>query len=368
MRSKAIFEVNINSFKKNLELIQKQCSQSELLLMVKANAYGHGAIPITQYAIEAGVKSFGLATMQEAVELRDKNPDPSIEFYVFSETELDKLELWKKKYLDLQIIPVIENLDELERVALDQDLSKVKIALKVNIGMNRFGIKKHEINRVCEILKKYKRDIYHLIGHLPCSPDLKKVNETKEQIDLFNNMKKEIEDYGVDIGHCSVSNSGAIERGLGLDYDFVRPGLLAYGCLSTKDNPMGWKGSIISSLKAKPLKTFPIKKGELFGYGSSPSPDDGHVVVIPLGYADGLTQNYSNVEFKCGDKAGRLIGYVNMDVCFLLFQDAYKQGGWIEVWGSSSQDFARLAKTTKIITYQLLCQISSRVPRFYKMS
>lgn len=368
MRSKAVFEVNINSFKKNLKLIQKRCPQSNILLMIKANAYGHGAIDIAGYAVDNGIKSFGLATMQEAVPIRQSLDDTRINFYAFSETELDDLDLWKKNYLHLNIIPVIENLDELERILNDPDLSDLKIALKFNIGMNRFGLSSSEVEIACEKLKNHKRQIFHLMGHLPCSPDLKKLKKTQQQISLFNQIKKRIEGLGVKVLHSSVANSGAIERGLGIDHDFIRPGLIAYGPLSTKDNPMGWKGEMISSLKAKPLKVFPIQEGDLFGYGSTPSPANGYIAVIGLGYADGLTQNYASIEFRSGQQNGRVIGYVNMDISYILFEKPIEHGDWIEIWGSSPQAFAHIAKKTQVINYQLLCQISLRVPRLYKMS
>lgn len=372
MRSKAFLEVDLNLLAQNLNLIKKQYPKTHILMMVKANAYGHGDKAIVEACIKQGVQDFGLATMQEALELRKSFPSDDIHFYAFSETELVDINRWKKNYLDKNIYPVIENNNELHTVLSDPELRQLKIVLKFNIGMNRFGINQNDLEETISLLKKYKRNIYHLLGHLPCANELKKLDKTKHQISYLQEIKNKIIAENININHASVCNSAAIERGLAQsgDFDFIRPGLLAYGPMGTKDNPMGWKGSMISSLKAIPLKSFPITKGEEFGYGATLAPESGIVAILPLGYADGVTQNYSAIEFSWGSLKGKMIGYSNMDICFVLFEKLPNDhdGLPVIVWGHNPHAFAHSTKKMKINQYQRLCQISSRVPRLYKMS
>ena len=369
MRSRAYLEVDLKLFAKNLSQLTKQYPNSKTLLMVKANAYGHGDKQIVKEAIEQGVCDFGLATVQEAIKLRETFTQRSIRFYIFSETELDDLNTWKKDYLNLDLIPVIENYDQLARILPDTAFDSMPIVLKVNIGMNRFGFNQEEFEQSCELLKQHNKSIFHLMGHLPCASDVKKIEVTNKQIESFNDFKTMAVSLGINVNHSSVCNSAAIERGMaiGYDFDYIRPGLIAYGAIGTRDNPSGWKGKIISSLKAKPLKIFTIEKDQEFGYGLTKSPRDGVVVILPLGYADGLTQNYSNIEFRWGEMTGQMIGFANMDISYILFDKVCESTNWIEVWGNDPYEFVHLAKKVKMIPYQVLCQISSRVPRVYKM-
>ena len=372
MRNKAFLEIDLNLLGQNLNLIKKQYPDNQILMMVKANAYGHGDKAIVKACIDHGVVDFGLATMKEACNLREEFTSRDINFYVFSETGLSDLNEWKKQYHSKNIYPVIENNQELEEILSDPDFNDLKIVLKINIGMNRFGINKSEIDQTISLLKKSDRDIFHLMGHLPCASEFKNLEKTKNQIEYLTEVKKKIIDEGLSISHASVCNSAAIERGLGNteDFDFIRPGLLAYGPMGTKDNAMGWKGSMISSLKAWPLKVFSINEGEEFGYGATLSPESGYVAILPLGYADGVTQNYSSIEFSWGELKGKMIGYSNMDICFVLFQtlpDKHKELP-VVVWGNDPHEFVQGAKKMRINPYQRLCQISSRVPRVYKMS
>ena len=188
-------------------------------------------------------------------------------------------------------------------------------------------------------------------------------------MDEFNKAKKILRDAGVAMKETSVSNSGAVEQKFGQDETYVRPGLMLYGPYSVA--PRIWDGHQISRFETKILKTFLVKKGTPVGYGVNVAPEDGFIVIVPVGYADLSLSTASGADITVNGFKGKIFARVNMDMMFLMFDTAVsaklKTGDSIELWNHDNRVISDLAASMKTIPYQLMCGITNRIPRIYKV-
>ena len=368
MRHSSFLEINLRYLSQNFASIEALAPKARLLPMVKADAYGNGLVPISQHLVrECGAKTLGCASLGEALTLFQECPDLPAEVLVFSDSEIESAEL-RKHYAHLPIVPVIHQVLELEAFLQDKSLSRVPLVLKLNTGMNRLGLTLDELEQVIPKIKP--RGVKHLMTHFACSYyPLKSGDKTHRQMEEFRKAQKMLQDAGVAVEETSVSNSGAIEQKFGVEETFVRPGLMLYGPPSVE--PQIWKGHQISKLTTKVLKTFMVKKGTPVGYGINVASEDFLMALIPLGYGDGLLTFASGINLVVNGMPARLFARVNMDMAFLALSPEYqgkiKAHDQIEIWNHDNRVIADIAAQMKTIPYQLMCAISGRIPRIYKL-
>jgi alanine racemase len=185
----------------------------------------------------------------------------------------------------------------------------------------------------------------------------------------FQKAKKILSDAGVEVKETSVSNSGAIEQKFGIEETFVRPGLMMYGPPSVE--PRQWDGYQISKFVTTVLNTFQVKKGTPVGYGINVAGEDGFIAIIPVGYADWSVTTVSGSELLVNGRKARFFARVNMDMAFLMFdpsvENKIKTGDRIEIWNHDNRVIADLATQMKTIPYHLMCGVTNRIPRIYKV-
>jgi len=363
MRHSSYLEVDLHLLGENVQAIKKLAPGASVIAMVKADAYGNGLLPVSRALSDNyGVKTLGCATLSEGVQLR-KNLESEV--FVFSDTEL-KDDALRRAYDDPGLIPVIHLKSDLE-VALNC-LPKVPLVLKLETGMNRLGLTLEDLEPFLPDLRS--RGVRHLMTHFSCSyQDLKEKDKTHRQFELFNSMKKYLMDERVSIEETSVANSGAIEQGFGVVETHVRPGLMMYGPPSVM--PQRWRGHQISRLVTKVLKTFCVKKGTPVGYGIFVAPEDLYMAILPVGYGDGILTYASGVNLTVNGIPGRIFGRVNMDMTFVAFDMSHegklKENDAVEIWNHDNRVINDIAEQMKTHAYQVMCAISSRVPRIYKI-
>lgn len=374
MRFRSRLVVDLNLFAENISQLRSHCSQNEILLMVKANAYGHGLVPIVKFSVEElKIKEFGCATLQEALTIREELKDLEFEVYVFSDVQLDVSDS-AHLYLNRRITPVISSLRDLKWVLENKEFAHLPLSLKFNTGMNRLGLESYQVGDVISLLKANgRKTIHHLMSHFAsASLFIQKNKQSQRQIEEFAKIKKELTAAGILFEKSSMSNSGAIEQDVGLEETHIRPGLMVYGpssLIPKYKEKSWWQGKNISALDTYIIKTFPVEKGTPIGYGATPCPDNGIIAVIALGYGDGLSTNYQGATVHHKGFAGIICGKVNMDMAQVLFpsqaEEKLKEGDYIRIWGHDTADVIRLAEETGAITYELFCQLTNRVPRIY---
>jgi len=366
--------VQLDLLEYNYREIKKQFPDQQVLFMVKADAYGHGLVPIARFAhLELGIKEFGTASLGEALKLREELPKEAFDIYVFSDIQVD-LELHRDVYLNRRIIPVLTNFNDLEIILSSSDFKHFPLCLKFNTGMNRLGFFYDKVQDVIDLLKKKGRhEIEHLMTHYSSSSlSMSSNKRNTEQAQRFQEIKDLISQQGIAIKKTSIANSGSIEQNSGHSETHIRPGLIMYGPSSLipkmrEDSQIQTK--VISQLESYVIDVFPITKGTPIGYGATPCPDNGQIVIMALGYGDGFSTNYQNVQFKFNGVMGKIVGRVNMDMSQVLVPAdlKIKRGDPIVVWNHERESLAQFCEQTNTIPYEVLCRITPRVPRIYQL-
>ncbi|PIP94662.1 MAG: alanine racemase [Bdellovibrio sp. CG12_big_fil_rev_8_21_14_0_65_39_13] len=366
--------VQLDLLEYNYREIKKHFPDQQVLFMVKADAYGHGLVPISRFAhLELGIKEFGTASLGEALKLREELPKEAFDIYVFSDIQVD-LELHRDVYLNRRIIPVLTNFNDLEIILNSSDFKYFPLCLKFNTGMNRLGFFYDKVQEVIDLLKKKGRhEIEHLMTHYSSSSLSMSGNKRNtEQAQRFQEIKEMITQQGITIKKTSIANSGSIEQNSGHSETHIRPGLIMYGPSSLlpkmrEDSLVQTK--VISQLESYVIDVFPITKGTPIGYGATPCPDNGQIVIMALGYGDGFSTNYQNVQFEINGVMGKIVGRVNMDMSQVLVPSdlKIKRGDPIIVWNHERDSLARFCEQTNTIPYEVLCRITPRVPRIYQL-
>ncbi len=374
MLERASLYVDTNILHENVAKLKKITNSKEIIPMVKAHGYGHGAVDISKILLQNDLKNLGVASLSEALELRQNLSTP-VEIFVFSDTQLDNPESISF-YKDFRITPVISNPFDLDIFLNHSSFKNFPLVLKFNTGMNRLGLEVFEVESICRKIKeKGRASISHVMSHFACASQDINIAHNQRQIDSFSNLLKEIKSFGLDIEATSLSNSGALEQETGLEYSHVRPGLMIYGPSSLIPGVKSvWDGRIISSLKARVLQTRHVNKGDPIGYGLSPVSKDGLLIVVALGYGDGFNNRYQKMSFSVTNQVGEtslldVVGRVNMDMVQLLGTSdcRIKAGDMLTLWDDNPHTFQQFCQAAKTIPYEVFCQLSVRIPRVFKL-
>lgn len=370
-------KINLGLLKKNYEKLKLLSGSRQILFMVKANAYGHGMVPIVRYAVsELGIKEFGCATVGEALTLRKELCDLKFDIYVFSDLELDA-ENGMMNYIEHGIIPVISCQEVLHEFLQESRYQFLPVCLKFNTGMNRLGFKTSEVGDVINELKKFKKNtIYHLMSHFSCSSESVNKNlKSQKQYAQFQEIKKVFIKEGFTLERTSMANSGAIEQGFALEETHIRPGLILYGpssLIPSLRKKRGWQGETISSLETHIIQIQKIKKGDPVGYGATPCPEEGFIAYIALGYGDGLTNFYRGIKISHKGFTGTVVGRISMDMTAVLFpleaEKVLVLGESILLWNHDSDSVLSISDHISSIPYEIFCGLSERIPRVYSIS
>ncbi|MAW07757.1 MAG: alanine racemase [Halobacteriovoraceae bacterium] len=373
MKKRAELIINIGKLRGNFKKLKEICPENYFIPMIKANAYGHGAAEFYEVLKgEERIEGFGLASIEEALLLRKKVKCYEKPLIIFSDIFINDLNL-ADRYSENLLIPVISSLDSLKEFLKSKCFERVPLYLKINTGMNRLGIKNEDIEEVASLLKKFSRlQIDHLMTHFSDASIIEGDNsKTVCQHQKFKKFKLEIEAKNIQVKQTSVANSGAIEQRIGLGETHVRPGLILYGPSSLEKKCREksiWTGEMVSSFKAHIITYYDVKKGEQIGYGSTPCPKDGTLVIMAAGYGDGLSRSLQGAQINLGPHRGEVIGKVSMDMSALVFpklKNAKDGHDFLELWGSDNEVFLDLAEQMKKIPYELFCGLTDRVTRTY---
>ena len=372
-------EISLKRILHNLQVIRQHIGpKPKILAVVKSNAYGLGAVPISKALDRDGVDWFGVTSADEGVELREAGiRKPILILTGFWPGE-------EKRLVENHLTPVVtrvEDLRHLERAAKSADgkTSCLRFHLKINTGMNRLGIEPSEIETFAGVLAECKHvEIGGTFTHFASAEDFK-ARQTDEQELLFKSCLDRMRALGISPGIVHMANSGAICARPSTWADMVRPGAILYGYHQSFE-PLEKKEEIMALMPFKPCLSLcariitlrNVAPGQAVGYGARfVAQRPTRIAVINAGYADGILRQRTNRGFAL--LHGRhvpLVGSISMDLTTLDVTDVPEaaQGDVVTVYGRDGDtaiEASDVARELGTVTSDCLCALGRRVPRYY---
>lgn len=360
--------IDVQAFVHNLQAIRACLAPTcQMLAVVKADAYGHGALPLATVAQQHGVSWLGVARCPEGVALRQAGIHSAI--LVLGPT-------WPEEVAALvahRLTPVVGSLEEAQQIqqeACRQNLP-CPIHVKIDTGMGRFGFLPEHAVTVLDRLETYAHlRCEGLMTHLACA-DTPDAESVQRQLRQFRTVLQHCAQRGLTPRYIHAANSAAIYRYPESHWNLVRAGIALYGVhpflapqAAVLRPVLTWKSHLVR------VQTLPSACG--IGYGHTfTTQRPSRIGTIPVGYADGFTRSLSNVGYVLvhGQRVP-IVGQVCMDMCMVDVTDvaAAQVGDPVVLLGTQGQAQVTaedLATWSGRIPYEVFCAISPRVPRHY---
>ena len=370
--SRASAEISLSAIKQNFKSIKSRTA-ADVLAVVKADAYGHGLIPVSKALEEAGADWFGTALLEEAINLRKAGIlKPIISW-------LTPLGEDFKSAIDLDIdlgIPSIDLLNEVIKAATLTGKT-ARIHLEIDTGMSRGGVLSEWDQLIKSVLVGVNLKQLKVIGIWSHFARADEPNElmNQEQLSLFEEKVNQAKAAGIDAQFIHIANSAALFTNKNAHKNIIRSGIALFG-LSPDVKTLGDSSSLglkpAMKLKAKLNLVKEVKAGSSVGYGGTAVlKSDTKLGVVALGYADGIPRNTNNLAGVFVDKKrAPIIGRVSMDqfVVDLGITSNAKTGDEVIVFGDGSDGEYTVdewAKAADTINYEIITRIGPRVPRIY---
>ncbi|MFP6084607.1 alanine racemase [Helicobacter pylori] len=375
LKRASFVEVNTASLRHNFSAVKSIVPKdAHIMAVVKANAYGVGAIKASEIFLQEGANYLGVATLDEALELRSHFSKTPILILGYSPNANASM------LIDNDLSAMVFSLEQAEvfsQMALKSQ-KRLKIHLKIDTGMHRLGLEPNF--KSIEIIKKIRAlkglEVEGIFTHLS-NADAKIKTHAKNQMKAFNAFLEQLLDQKIEFQYRHAYNSAGIlslcngnENRL---LNLYRPGIMLYGFYPSN----GMKESCptilknVISLKAQIVQIRSVKKGELIGYGEHFYTNEETLVgVLALGYADGLMRALGNrIQVAINNQLAPLIGKVCMDQCFVKLNNIQaKEGDEVILFGDKSakaNDASEIATLLNTIAYETISTLSKRLERVY---
>lgn len=358
-------EIDLAAFERNVDAIATMLPQgAKLIALLKADAYGHGAVELARRCRRERVAMIGVALLEEALELRRAGVElPVLVLGPLNETQL-------RVALEWRITPGVpgpEALEHVARVAREQDIA---IHLKLDTGMGRMGCVEADLPRVIELVRSAPRlRIDAIYTHFASASDPADPL-TDQQLATFDRMLATLREAGIEAPQHHAANSAATMRSI-VPGAYARVGVALYGAESLDvDSPrlepvMRWR-SAVARLKLLPA-------GHTVGYGATwRAARDSRIATIPVGYADGYHRRLSNRgEMLIRGRRVPIVGRISMDLITLDVTDVPDAvvGDEVVLLGRQGEDeitAEELAGKLDTISYEVFCSVGARVPRVFR--
>ncbi|GAA7407607.1 alanine racemase [Helicobacter pylori] len=375
LKRASFVEVNTASLRHNFNAVKSIVPKdAHIMAVVKANAYGAGAIKASEIFLQEGANYLGVATLDEALELRSHFPKTPILILGYSPNANASM------LIDNDLSAMVFSLEQAEvfsQMALKSQ-KRLKVHLKIDTGMHRLGLEPNF--KSIEIIKKIRAlkglEVEGIFTHLS-NADAKIKTHAKNQMKAFNAFLEQLLDQKIEFQYRHAYNSAGIlslcngnENRL---LNLYRPGIMLYGFYPSN----GMKESCptilknVISLKARIVQIRSVKKGEFIGYGEHFYTNEETLVgVLALGYADGLMRALGNrIQVAINNQLAPLIGKVCMDQCFVKLNNIQaKEGDEVILFGDKSakaNDASEIAALLNTIAYETISTLSKRLERVY---
>ena len=362
---RAFVEVNLNAISNNIKLVKSK-TQAQILAVVKADAYGHGLIPVAKCAVDAGATWLGVALLEEAISLREAGIKvPIISWLTPPSSDF-------KQAIELDIDLAIPSLKHLELIVAAGKAvgKKPRVHIEVDTGMTRGGL----LGEWPEFLTAAKGAEIEVVGfwsHFARADEPDEI-ANQSQVLEFESKLAQLIATGITPKYIHLANSAATLTNPNSHKNIVRLGIAMYG-LSPDVNTLGSSQNLelepAMTLKAEIHLVKRVPAGSPVGYGGTQTTlRDTKLAIITIGYSDGIPRNASSAAgvFVAGRKAA-IIGRVSMDqfVVDLGADSNAVAGEIVEVFGANGYSIDDWAAASGTINYEIVTRIAARVPRIY---
>jgi alanine racemase len=367
-------EISLGKLRRNYSRVRRLAGERRLMAVIKADAYGHGALAVANCLAACGADWFGVASVEEALELRAAGITQPIlllgGLYMSDPADL----------VNFQLTPSVSSTARLDTYVscARRHGRPIEFHLKVDTGLGRLGVPP---DRLAAFLDHYRTlegiRLTGLFTHLASAEDLV-ATQTEEQGERFRAALTQVQAAGVNLAFTHVSNSGALLTRRRVPENMVRIGGLLYGlCLPILVPPDHELPPLpdfepVLSLKSRVVYLKDVPSGTPLGYGEAfHARRPSRIATVPVGYADGLNRALSNRGHAIvRGRLARLVGSISMDLSLLDVTDIpdVSVGDEIMLLGQSGHaaitplDIAQVLNT---VPYEVLCLIGKRVPRLY---
>ena len=365
-------EVNLNNFDYNIKQIKAKAAGRELIGVIKADAYGHGSVKCAEVLRENGVKTFAIATLQEAITLREAGAKEEIIMLGLTP------DMYADTIVDYDITPVVCDSANARAIS-DAAAAKGKTVsglIAVDTGMGRIGYLADDTSYAIEDVKKIEAlsnfKIKGLFSHM-ATADAADKTYSKEQEAKYNAFYEALTKAGIKLPFRTFANSASIMEIPSVYFDAVRPGIILYGCYPSDEvdfNQLSIKP--VMSVKATIVHLKDVPENFSVGYGRKYiSTKPARIATLALGYADGYPRPYSpNAKVIVNGVVCPVAGNICMDQCMVDVSAVpnVKVGDEVIVMGSDGVNSVTaddIAKATGTISYEICCAFGQRLPKIY---
>lgn len=358
-------EVDLDAVEYNIREIRRHIgSHAQIMAVVKANAYGHGAVPVGRAALQAGASQLGVACVDEGVQLRSAGIEAPIVI-------LGYVPPWEAEaVVGYGLSPSVTTRDTalaLERAAAKAG-KNVGVHVKVDTGMARLGLLPADVPAFVHMLATLAHlSLEGLYTHFASADEVDK-SFTWRQFQAFLEVSQSIESPAL----RHVANSGAISDLPQLALDMVRPGIAIYGCYPSTEVMHNLDLRPALSLKSRIARITLLASGETVSYGRTwRAKRPSRIALVPCGYADGVPRLLSNkgsvlVRGQRAPIAGRVcMDHLMVDVTAIQDAATHDEVVLIGRQGAEVIPVEEVAKLARTINYEVLCAIAPRVPRYH---
>jgi alanine racemase len=358
-------EIDLATICNNVSLI-KQKTHTEVMAVIKANGYGHGAIPSAQAAVKGGATWCGVARIEEALALRKAGI--SCKIMVLGYTPPAKIIEAIDQRITVAIIDTELTAEYLKYANLNG--SKLDAHVKVETGMGRLGMLPDQVPDFLQSLKGTNIEVNGIFTHFPRA-DEPRSDATDRQLRIFNHLLNELDRQGIKPSIVHAANSAAVVNFPEAWYDLVRPGNAIFGLKPSPDTlldegilpALTWKARITSVRMTPP--------GSGISYGSRyVTKGNERIGVIPIGYGDGF-RRVDNQQVLVHGKRVNVVGRVCTDQCMLQLDQVpeVQVGDEVVLLGKQGEEeitSEEVAQRWGTINYEVVCGLADRLPRIYK--
>jgi alanine racemase len=362
--------IDLKRLRQNLRAIRSKldASRTEVLAVVKADAYGHGMKRVALTLKAEGVRFFGVANVEEALDLREVCPEERILVLGgFHPSHVND-------FIRHRLTPTVSSLEDAQflEASLGAERSSFPIHVKIDTGMGRLGVWHEEVETFFSQLKKIPRlAVEGVYTHLACA-DSENRRPTARQLRYFKRAVQTITRLGFRPRYFHAANSMGLMRFKNARLNLARPGIVLYGInpLRSGKLPPGFLPVLSLKTCITHLKT--AEKGRTVSYGGTyQTKRKTRIATLPVGYSHGYRVGFSNKAFVIlrGRKCP-VIGRVTMDQTLVDVSGVPEARRWDEVTllgeeGKLSVSAADLARLIGSIPYEIVCAVHSRIPRIY---